>query len=256
MEAVRFFNLLIESEEGDFVADGAFADRLISFIEKASTILNVNPDNEAELVELMFGVAAKLRQRHEILECWFRPTHYTEGTDNHESSDFSAPGPTDFPLMYLLLEYIRHEGRAGDFARTGLLYIAEMATCSELLEKWIIESEFATMMASGLGALYSQLSRCVLTPATCHPNLADCNSKLVLSYSKDSLPPILEFSDMTQPLPPVDAELTDSPAFQAHLGTFRSYLIFWQDVQERCYSQDLKQTLLDHFDLLFLRPVL
>lgn len=54
---------------------------------------------------------------------------------------------------------MHHEGRVGDFARTGLLYIIEAAYTSGDLEKWIVESDLATLMASGLGALYSQLSR-------------------------------------------------------------------------------------------------
>lgn len=47
----------------------------------------------------------------------------------------------------------------GDFARTGLLYIIEAASSTGELERWIAESDLATLMASGLGALYSQLSR-------------------------------------------------------------------------------------------------
>ncbi len=54
---------------------------------------------------------------------------------------------------------MHHEGRVGDFARTGLLYIIEAASSSIDLEQWIVESDLATLMASGLGALYSQLSR-------------------------------------------------------------------------------------------------
>jgi hypothetical protein len=65
----------------------------------------------------------------------------------------------DFPLFYLLIDYVHHEGRVGDFSRTGLLYIVESASTSEELERWIVESDLATLMASGLGALYSQLSR-------------------------------------------------------------------------------------------------
>jgi Retinoic acid induced 16-like protein len=79
----------------------------------------------------------------------------------------------EFPLFYLLIDYVHHEGKVGDFARTGLLYIIEAASSSADLEKWIVESDLATLMASGLGALYSQLSRLFpkKTPA------GNCNAK-------------------------------------------------------------------------------
>lgn len=70
---------------------------------------------------------------------------------------------------------MHHEGRVGDFARTGLLYIIEAAYTSGDLEKWIVESDLATLMASGLGALYSQLSRLFFPQALFCPsaNLID-----------------------------------------------------------------------------------
>ncbi|KAJ5289263.1 uncharacterized protein N7443_009516, partial [Penicillium atrosanguineum] len=46
-------------------------------------------------------------------------------------------------------------GRAGDFARTGLLYLIETASRSKNLEKWLIESDLATLIPTGLGALYT-----------------------------------------------------------------------------------------------------
>jgi len=62
-------------------------------------------------------------------------------------------------LCYQLIDHVHHEGRIGDFARTGLLYIFESASKSQDLEKWIVGSDLPTLMATGLGALYSQLSR-------------------------------------------------------------------------------------------------
>ena len=134
---------------------------------------------------------------------------------------------------------MHHDGKSGDFARTGLLYLIESATHSASLEQWIIESDLATLMASGLGALYSQLSR-----------------KLVLDFDKDSLPPIVSFSESANPPTPIDAEKTTSPEFKIHLTTFLSYLVFWQDVLEYCSSSDVKQSLLDHFKILFLQQLL
>ena len=58
------------------------------------------------------------------------------------------------------------------------------------------------------------------------------------------------------PPPAPGAETPDSPEFRTHLETFLSYLTFWQDVLEHCRSEEVKQTLLDHFQVLFLQQLL
>ncbi|KAL9002723.1 MAG: hypothetical protein Q9188_004362 [Gyalolechia gomerana] len=237
-EAAHFVNFLIDSEEVDFIQDAAFADRLTSFIRDDSRASLVTPDAESGMAELLFAIAAKLRQRRTIPSAWFRPNQ--EGERGRSSNNnVSLSRFQEFPLVYMLLEYVHHKGKSGDFARTGLLYILESAAWSDELEKWIIESELATMMASGLGALYSQLS-----------------SKVVLSYTKESMPPILVFSNINNFDQPSNAEPISSAALQANLATFLSFVVFWQDALERCPSHEIKATLLDHFDFLFLRPLL
>ena len=159
-EAVRFFSLLIDSEEVDFIEDGAFADRLVSFVRVGLSSESVTKETESGMAELLFAVAARLRQRRAVPSAWYR----ANGGTNQKSLPSSGTAATkskEFPLMFLLLEYVHYDGKIGDFARTGLLYILELAAGSDAFEKWIIESELATMMASGLGALYSQLSRCL-----------------------------------------------------------------------------------------------
>ena len=234
-EALDIFKLLLDSEEGDFLKDKGFADALIGFVSTiSSAVLPV--EFEARTVEVLFSIAAKLRLDSELLLTWFRPSKKgwalpSEGSQAHMDKE-------EFPLFYLTLDYIHHDGRAGDFARTGLLYLIESAAHSTSLEQWIIESDLATLMASGLGALYSQLSR-----------------KLVLAF--DGEPSSTETSiDATRPRTPADVEKTTSPEFKAHLATFLSYLVFWQDVLEHCSSSDVKQSLLDHFKFLFLQQLL
>lgn len=70
------------------------------------------------------------------------------------------------------------------------------------------------------------------------------------------MPSVLAFSNASTFEPPHDAERIFSAVLQTDLGTFISYLIFWQDILERCPSTDIRATLLDHFDFLFLRPLL
>ncbi len=161
-ETLDLSSILVENEEGSFLADESFADGLIAFVNVISTSIPLLMETESSMVEVLFGIAAKLRLQLKILPTWFRPgTHNLEDitSENPESGSGSRAHKQEFPLFYLLLDYVHHEGKVGDFARTGLLYIIEIATRSENLERWIVESDLAMLMASGLGALYSQLSR-------------------------------------------------------------------------------------------------
>jgi len=77
-----------------------------------------------------------------------------------------------------------------------------------------------------------------------------------VSYSKVETPTILAYSDHLGSQPVYGAESSNSPEFQTHMDTFLSYLVFWQDVLEHCKSVEVKQTLLDHFHILFLQQLL
>jgi hypothetical protein len=79
-----------------------------------------------------------------------------------------------------------------------------------------------------------------------------------MTYSEKEQPTILTLSDYTNPANELAyaAETSTSPEFQTHLDTFLSYLIFWQDVLNHCKSVEVKQTLLDHFRILFLQQLL
>lgn len=87
-------------------------------------------------------------------------------------------------------------------------------------------------------------------------HMAEQIRKIVLSFAKDFVPPVVAFSEVPHSPPAYDAVETSSPEFQAHLGTFLSYFMFWQDVLEHCTSDDVKQGLLDHFQILFLQQLL
>ncbi len=67
---------------------------------------------------------------------------------------------------------------------------------------------------------------------------------------------ILALSDYSVTQPDVNVESSFSAAFQVHMNTFLSYLTFWQDVLEHCKSVDVTQTLIDHFQVLFLQQIL
>lgn len=161
--ALKFFNLLVDNEEGGFVEDGCFADALVKCVDRISSSGSslVSTQTEGDIAELLFGVAAKIRLEPGILPVWFRPRREAGAVSRtaFEISTSSSPDRRAFPLFYFLVEYLHHDGRVGDFARTSLLYLLGSSAHAEELEKWIVESELPTMMASGLGALYSRLSR-------------------------------------------------------------------------------------------------
>jgi len=72
----------------------------------------------------------------------------------------------------------------------------------------------------------------------------------------EELPLILKLSDYAEMLPNPQAENFFSNDFQGHMETFLSYLRFWQDVLVHCTSTDVRLTLIDHFQILFLQQLL
>ncbi|KAI5865324.1 Retinoic acid induced 16-like protein-domain-containing protein [Durotheca rogersii] len=245
-EAVLFFASLIESEEEAFVEKATFSTSLTNLLVRitGANSIRLVPDTEVKVVELAFNITTKIRLEPGILSAWF-----SSGPDHHAAADGRArdeherfAGKTqkqDFPLFYILMDYIHHEGKVGDFARTGLLYIIEAASSSVALEQWIVESDLSTLMATGLGALYSQLSR-----------------KLVIDHPPENLPPILALSDYEHPTSTFEIVSSCSPDFQLHLETFLSHLLFWQDVLNHCRSVEVRSTLLEHFQVIFLQQLL
>ena len=240
-----FFSTLIDSEEEDFVENHGFSRALMNLLGRitGSNSIRLGLDTEIEVVELAFNITTKIRLDPEILPAWFtaqaRDDEFDEAERNAHEKFTGNTHKEDFPLFYLLLDYIHEEGRIGDFARTGLLYIIEAASNSPALEQWIVESDLATHMATGLGALYSQLSR-----------------KLVIDHPRDELPAILALSDYEHPVTSSEIVGSTSPDFQAHMETFLSHLVFWQDVLNHCRSVEVKQTLLEHFQVIFLQQLL
>ncbi|KAL6235307.1 hypothetical protein BDW75DRAFT_209837 [Aspergillus navahoensis] len=228
--ATILFNTLIDSEVDGVVDNRLFARALVDLVRRAD---KKSADIEGRLVELLFGVANNIRLQPNILPAWFAPR--TDDEDQSTGSvEFAGTMRTDdFPLFYLLVEWVHHAGRAGDFARTGLLYLIETASRSKDLERWLIESDLATLMATGLGALYSQLG--------------SLGSSLDV---EPEVPHIISHSDHAQ------QETALPPALGASMDSFMAYLLFWQDTIDHCKSAEVVATLLDHFQVLFLEQLL
>ncbi|KAL2861110.1 uncharacterized protein BJX67DRAFT_367273 [Aspergillus lucknowensis] len=231
--ATVFFNTLIDSEVDGVVDNRLFARALVDLVRRAE---KRSEDVEGRLVELLFGIANNIRLQPTILPAWFAPRADDQDSEQTAVNGVEFAGTMrkdDFPLFYLLVEYVHHAGRAGDFARTGLLYLIETASRSKDLERWLIESDLATLMATGLGALYSQLGS--------------------LSYNPDGeteIPHIIAHSDHAQ------QESARPPALGVSMDSFMAYLLFWQDTIDHCKSAEVVATLLDHFQVLFLEQLL
>jgi hypothetical protein len=260
-DAVAFYNALIDSEEEDFLENDVFAVSLMNFVNRTvgSGSIGIGEDIEADIVELLFGIAAKIRLQPEILPIWFTTASSDpDGRPANQKVDFAGvTQKEDFPLCYQLIDHVHHEGRIGDFARTGLLYIFESASKSLTLEAWIVNSDLPTLMATGLGALYSQLSRCAIPVKDSFYRLTlTITRKLSVLHPPQNLPIILSLSDYSEMQSNPAAESFFGEDFQNHLVTFLSYLTFWQDVLEHCRSTDVRHTLIDHFQILFLQQLL
>jgi len=239
---VKIFSTLVDTDLEEFIYSRGFARSLMRF---SMRLLDGNQatmhDTEAELVEVLFSIAAKIRLEIDLLGTWFAP-HGRAGDEAAEAEVRNFTGTTqkdDFPLCYLFIDRVHYEGRIGDFSRTGLLYIFEVASKSEILDSWIIASDLPTLMASALGALYSQLDR-----------------ELSLRHDDDELPMILSLSDYIDMSEDRSMDTIHSKSHKSHMSTFLSDLSFWQDILEHCTSMTIRETLLDHFQVLFLRQVL
>ncbi|KUL81540.1 hypothetical protein ZTR_10062 [Talaromyces verruculosus] len=162
-----FFNTLIDAEVDGIVDNRVFSRALIDLVRRnAQAEL---PERELEEDEQFAGVTRK----------------------------------DDFALFYLLVDYVHREGRAGDFARTGL------------------------------GAVYSQLSRNV------YPTFVEGNVPTIVALSDEN-----------------DIQQNFDGTVRPDVESFISYLLFWQDTVEHCQSKEVNDTLLDHFEVLFLQQLL
>ena len=162
--SLALLNILVDSEEGNFLDDPAFANTVTNIATEISTSRLINSATGSLLFEVLFGIAAKLRLEPAHLPFWFKPGSQNDDEEpgHHQTRQSRSEDVVrDFPLFYLLLDHVHRDGKVGEFARTGLLYIIESAARSDRLERWVVESDLALLMASGLGGLYSQLSRSV-----------------------------------------------------------------------------------------------
>ncbi|KAF9312704.1 hypothetical protein BG003_006013 [Podila horticola] len=173
----------------------------------------------------------------------FSPKSTSEGSPDSPGTN-KSPTKTDyeFLLFTYLSKFVHLEGKAGDFARTGLLFLMELATGS--LGEYILDSEFTSLVSAGVGALYSQLPRKLLVrggPSTINSMVGTLN---------DRAPP------EATPSRRANIELSTSTDFQSRLDAFLKLLEFCQDVMMRCPNSEIVAALLVTFKTVFLENIL
>lgn len=175
---------------------------------------------------------------------------------NHYQDDENHDGKRDyeFLLFTYLSKFVHREGKSGDFARTGLLFLMELATGS--LGEYILDSEFASYLTAGVGALYSQLPRKLIVKggfesltSSYLPNASNDTSGSNTDDNKDD-------EAESKPSRRTNIELSTSKDFQSRLDAFLKVLEFCQDVLMRCPNAEIATTLLASFKTVFLENVL
>ncbi|KAI7848251.1 Retinoic acid induced 16-like protein-domain-containing protein [Circinella umbellata] len=189
-------------------------------------VLDQQQQYHEDLVDLMYIICSKIHGFPALLNIFFH-----HNTNNHD----------EFLLFTYLLRFVHREGRSGDYARTGLLFVMEMAAADHLGD-FILSSDFATIMAAGLGALYSQLPR-----------------KLVIkddSLLNKSVSTYLLGQDFVRHLYNQNVDESSSSSFRYQLDAFLKLLEFCQDVLARCPRTDICKALLQYIRGIFLENIL
>lgn len=73
---------------------------------------------------------------------------------------------------------------------------------------------------------------------------------LTFTPTDENVPRIIALSDHAK------EETALHPALSEAMDAFMSYLLFWQDTIDHCKSAEVNDTLLDHFQVLFLEQLL
>jgi hypothetical protein len=208
-----------------------------------------------DLVDLMYIICSKIHGFPDLLNIFFHDKQWLTTPQKSASTTTSRLGPVEqehhkpeyeFLLFTYLLRFVHREGRSGDYARTGLLFLMEMATGQ--LGDFIFGSDFATIMAAGLGALYSQLPRKLVVRDEEDMNATPAS--FLLGQDLDCSPAALRF--------PVGlgAEYSNSPDFKYQLDSFLKLLEFCQDVLTRCPNNEICVSLLTSVRTIFLENIL
>lgn len=141
---------------------------ITAFLQSMMTFTIIDRNTQNKFCEILFSMASLMKIHRGLLVYWFKIIDQVGGAPSQ-----ALPIPLldqnkviqenryhrEFPLFCLLLNYVYHEDKSGEYSRTGLLYLIEVASESNDLVDWVLNSDLGSLMASGLCGLYSQLCR-------------------------------------------------------------------------------------------------
>ncbi|KAL0091276.1 Retinoic acid induced 16-like protein-domain-containing protein [Phycomyces blakesleeanus] len=255
-EAIRTVASMVDLLDDRFLVHNAVHKPTIKLLRFCVLDERQSEHYHEDLVDLMYIICSKIHGFPALLNIFFhdkqwlttpqKTTFHLRDTRNTDPKATTQPDDPkkpeyEFLLFTYLLRFVHREGRTGDFARTGLLFLMEMAT--EQLGDFILESDFATIMAAGLGALYSQLPRKLVV-----------KDEAELRYDTASY--LLGQDDM-RPVPLVmGLAMSSSVEFKSQIDSFLKLLEFCQDVLTRCPNVEISFALLKSIRTIFLDNIL
>ncbi|ODV89118.1 hypothetical protein CANCADRAFT_3754 [Tortispora caseinolytica NRRL Y-17796] len=227
IELLRSFANFSDTE----LSNPDIANAINYLIVQSSSYALATATISSSFVAMLFAICSKIRQQPAILDLWLLDS---------DSADTNSLSTVDFPIFRILVNYVYQDGEVGDYARTGILYLIEICSQSPKLVDWIINGDCGTLLASGLGALYSQLSRQVTKAfnAIDDPMIVS----LVRSPSSNT--------------PTSSSNSSSFSTLSKHKEFFQIYLLFWQDMLYHCYEPTVYRSLLSHYYSLFLCQLL
>lgn len=256
-EAIRTVASMIDLLDDRFLVHNAVHKPTIKLLRFC--VLDDHPSElySDDLVDLMYIICSKIHGFPALLNIFFHDKVWlTTPQKNHSAEEQpetldeehmkDPPHEYEFLLFTYLLRFVHREGRSGDFARTGLLFLMEMAV--DQLGDFILGSDFATIMAAGLGALYSQLPRKLIIQNETENIYANSTSYLL---GQDAL-----MDDHDRIPVSLGMEYSNSPDFKYQLDSFLKLLEFCQDVLTRCPNPDICVALLSSIRSAFLENIL
>ncbi|KAJ2550431.1 hypothetical protein EV175_004076 [Coemansia sp. RSA 1933] len=270
------------SHTQDLSADAAISQSTASVLSTQQRLY------DDDFVDLLYAICSKIRGEPMLLNIFFHDSKWLKSVEQRSFSSESIAAMMrsveslrseggshssayEFLLFSHLLRFIHREGKAGDTARTSLLFLLELATTEIMastggntaLERFILDdSGFAAILSATLCALYSQLPRSLQVstgPAAVIPESfpsysADLQNAIESSiFSSAAAAAANGGADKwTEGQGPVKS---NNPEFRACLSSFASLLGFIQDVLFRCPSSSVCEQMLRSLRDNFLQSI-
>ncbi|KAJ1983924.1 hypothetical protein H4R34_000979 [Dimargaris verticillata] len=318
-ETIRTVASLVNLLDDRFLVHKSVHTPLLNLLRFCTADTRHSPKYQEDLVDLTYLLCSKIHGFPELLHIFFLDRDWiVSAAKNAQATDHASPmldrthpGPNgeaaasassvassgdaspaessyEFLLFTYLLQFVHKEGKLGDYARTGLLFLVELTSDHDLSHFVLHSSGMSTLLSASMGALYSQLPRRLMV--TYEENLRDVSRP---GSSVSAAPPAVATAagmsaaaatDITahpdSPPRPVDGttlagrssiseesidaaaepmetrESTTSPEFQRVMSSFLKLIEFYQDVLERCPDPALHSSLLQNFQTHFLDTVL